>query len=114
VANSIMKKGSKGYADLGLPVFDPLFINKIGIDQGGDGPVVLKIDMKNVSIYGFSGVKFKSIKGLSKNIDKAKIDLRYSQPLFQMIGRYQSNGKVLVLPVHGDGNANITLCKRVD
>ncbi|KAG5676048.1 hypothetical protein PVAND_005902 [Polypedilum vanderplanki] len=109
VANTIMKRGSKGYAELGLPVFEPLFVNKIGIDQGGDGPVVLKLHMKDVNIHGFSGVKFKAIKGLGKNIDKAKIDLKYTQPIFQMIGKYTTEGKVLVLPVQGDGNCNITL-----
>jgi hypothetical protein len=91
-----------GFAELGLPVFDPLLINKIGIDQGGNGPVVLKLDMITTNVFGFSGVRYKSIKGLGKNFDRAKIDIKYSQPLFQMIGKYKANGKVLVLPVQGE------------
>lgn len=101
----------KGYPEIGLPIFDPLFVNHIGINQGGTGAVVLQLDLKNASIFGFSGVKFTSIQGLGKNLDKAKIDIKYSHRLFQLIGPYKADGKVLVLPVTGDGIANITFRK---
>lgn len=86
-----------------MPVFDPLHLNKIGIDQGGDSsrPVVLKLELHNASVFGFSGVKFDLIQGLGRNIDKSKVEIKYTQPLFQLIGPYKAQGKVLVLPVQG-------------
>lgn len=60
---------------------------------------------------GFSRLKFRSIQGLGKNIDKAKIELKYYHPLYSLTGDYKANGKVLILPVQGEGKANITFCK---
>jgi hypothetical protein len=94
-----------------MPVIDPLFIKKIGIDQGGSGPVNLKLDLSNAQMEGFSQLKFRSIQGLGKNIDKAKIDIKYFHPLYALTGDYKANGKVLILPVQGEGKANITFCK---
>lgn len=101
---------SIGYAELGLPVLDPLFIKKIDIEQGR-GPVELNLNLNNAIIEGFSGVRFRSIQGLGKNLDKAKVEIKYYQPNFQLSGNYKASGKVLVFPVQGDGRANITLCE---
>lgn len=101
---------SLGYHELGLPVLDPLFIKKIDIEQG-NGPVVLNLNLYNAIIEGFSGVRFRTIEGLGKNVDKAKVEFKYYQPNFQLSGNYKASGKVLVFPVQGDGRANITLCE---
>lgn len=84
-----------------MPVFDPLFVKKIQINQGGSGSVVLKLDLTNANMFGFSGVTFKSITGFGENIDKAKIDMKYSHSVFQLIGPYKAEGKILILPVQG-------------
>lgn len=101
---------SLDYSEIGLPVLDPLFIKKIDIEQG-NGPVVLNLNINNARIEGYSGLRFRSIQGLGKNLDKAKVEFKYYQPIFQLTGNYKASGKVLVFPVQGDGRANITLCE---
>lgn len=71
----------------------------------------LNLNLNNAIIEGFSGVRFRSIQGLGKNLDKAKVEIKYYQPNFQLSGNYKASGKVLVFPVQGDGRANITLCE---
>jgi hypothetical protein len=111
VVNEILSRANQGYLDIGLPVFDPLQIERMKIDQGGEGPVNLKINFKNVQLKGLSGVKFTKIDGFKKDYDKAKMEFRFQYPVLSIEGPYRLEGKVLVLPVQGDGIANLTFCK---
>ena len=45
---------------------------------------------------------------LAKNLLKLKLDLRGPMKL---LGHYQVNGQVLILPISGDGPCNLTLSK---
>lgn len=90
-----------GYPELGLPVFDPLKIDKLNIEQGGNSPVNLKIHLKNFELIGLSGVKFTSIQGFKKDYDNAKMELKFSIPSWQIFGPYKFDGRVLILPVQG-------------
>lgn len=108
VATEIVSKGKKGYPELGLPVLDPLSIDKMDIEQGGDSPVNLKINLRNFYIRGLSDMKFTKIDGFKKDYDKTKTEIRFKFPVLRIEGPYKLNGKVLVLPVQGDGIANLT------
>lgn len=104
-------KGKTGYPDLGFPVFDPLKIEKMNIEQAGDGPVTLKINLRNIEMNGMSQMKFYKMDGFRKEIDKAKIEMRFKCPALNIQGPYKLDGRVLVLPVQGDGIINLTLGK---
>lgn len=106
-----MTKGKTGYPELGLPVFDPLKIEKMNLEQGGNGPVNLKINLKNIKLSGLSDVRFTKIDGFRQEYDKAKMELQFKFPALGIEGPYKLDGKVLVLPVQGDGIANLTFCK---
>ncbi|XP_070505512.1 protein takeout-like [Chironomus tepperi] len=108
VANEIMAKSAYGLPELGLPSTNPLVINRIGLNQEGDRPVVLNIEMKDCKMSGLPTTNFTTIQGFSDNIDKAKILLKYRQDYIQLFGPYKAKGKILVLPMNGDGEANIT------
>lgn len=111
VTNEILSKGKQGYPELGLPIFDPLKIEKMNIEQGGNGPVNLKINLRNIKLGGLSDIKFSKIDGFRKDYDKARMELRFKYPVLSIEGPYKLDGKVLVLPVQGDGMANLTFCK---
>lgn len=111
VANEIVLKGKSGYPELGLPVFDPLKIEKMNIEQAGDGPVTLKINLRNIEMNGMSQMTFTKIEGFRKDFDKARIEMRFKYPALNIQGPYKLEGRVLVLPVQGDGKINLTLCK---
>jgi hypothetical protein len=109
VANAVVARARNGYPEIGLPVLDPLRIDKMNVDQGGDGPVNLKISLRNVNLIGLSGTRFIKIAGFKQNIDRSKIELHFIHPFMRIEGPYKLNGKVLVLPVQGSGIANISL-----
>ncbi|KAL7042738.1 hypothetical protein ACKWTF_001266 [Chironomus riparius] len=108
VANEIMARSANGLPELGFPSTDPLVINRIGLNQDGDRPVVLNIELSDCKMSGLPTTNFTSIQGFSDNIDKAKILLKYKQDHIQLFGPYKAKGKILVLPMNGDGEANIT------
>lgn len=111
VTNEIVSKGKTGYPELGFPVFDPLKVDKMNIEQGGDGPVTLKINLRNIEMNGMSQMKFSKIDGFRRELDKSKIEMRFKYPALNIYGPYKLDGKVLVLPVQGDGIINLTLCE---
>lgn len=111
VATEIVSKGKSAYPELGLPVLDPLSIDKMDIEQGGDSPVNLKINLRNFYIRGLSETKFTKIDGFKRDYDKAKMELRFKFPVLRIEGPYKLDGKVLVLPVQGEGMANLTFRK---
>jgi hypothetical protein len=90
-----------GLPELGLPSTDPLIINKIGLNQDGDRPVVLNVEMRDSMLSGLPTTNFTTIQGFSDNIDKAKILLKYKQDVIQLFGPYKAKGKILVLPMNG-------------
>jgi Haemolymph juvenile hormone binding protein (JHBP) len=109
MANEIIAQGKTGYPALGLAVFDPLRIDKMTIHQK-EGPVNLKIDFNNFNLRGMSDIKFSKVEGFQKDFEKAKIELRFQFPVIELTGPYTLEGKVLVLPVSGNGNCNMSIC----
>lgn len=95
-----------GYPELGLPVFDPLQLQKLDIEQGanlntfwylfliklfsgGTSPVNLKIHLRNFQLLGLSGVKFHTIKGFGKDYHNQKMELKFHIPTWQIFGPYK-------------------------
>lgn len=111
VANGIMARGRSGFPQLGLPVFDPLRIGSMNINQGNGGPVSIKISFRDFDLGGLSGIKFTKISGFGKDFNRTKLQFDYVYPTMSIQGPYKLDGKVLVLPVQGDGLANMTFCE---
>lgn len=88
LANEIVSQGKTGNAALGLGVFDPLKVDKLSIDQK-DGPVVLKIDLKNFNFGGLSDIKFTKVDGFKRNFEKAKVEFRFKFPRISIQGIYK-------------------------
>ncbi|XP_049839819.1 protein takeout-like [Schistocerca gregaria] len=96
----------KGIPSLGLPPLDPLHFTQIKINDSPDRPVSLSLEFNEVDITGIGNGIVDSIemKPGSYNL-KAKL---HADSPFSLIGQYKADGKVLVLPVKGEGNSNIT------
>lgn len=91
VANSVVKRASQGYPEFGLPVFDPLKIDAMNIEQGGNSPVNLKIHLRNFELIGLSNVKFVSIQGFGREFDNTKMELRFTIPTWQILGERKNS-----------------------
>lgn len=127
----------KGIPSIHLIPTDPLFVPEINIIQGSESPVNIKLNFRNANFIGFSTVdvtrvmyvsnnfeklnwfqKFLELKsfylffsGFDKDPNKSKYEIYCRIPQLAIVGQYKVNGKVIVLPVVGDGPANLTFGK---
>ncbi|XP_042218939.1 circadian clock-controlled protein daywake-like [Homarus americanus] len=96
---------STGVPEIGLPVFDPVFIPKM-VFSTSEGAVTVNASFNDVWVKGianYSSVAFDSDVGrsrLSFNIHIPRLDAR---------GTYSINGKILILPVVSSGPYASTL-----
>ncbi|XP_050088483.1 uncharacterized protein LOC126572847 [Anopheles aquasalis] len=100
------QKYRNGLPELGLAPLDPLRIDEMDIVQG-DGPVNIVLNFKNVDITGFSDVVVKKAKGITANPNVMEMNLLI--PLASLVGSYKIKGKVLILPIQGEGISNMTM-----
>lgn len=112
VMTGVIQGKYQGSTALGLPTIDPLFIEQMSIiPQGGSSQVKLNIDLKNANMYGISKGAYYKVNGFKKDPEGNKLEIKIKIPLFQIIGTYKANGQILILPIQGNGQANITLGK---
>ncbi|BES90527.1 JHBP [Nesidiocoris tenuis] len=97
---SIANNGQKKY---GVFPADPLHFEKILLDQSS-GPVRVKVDFSETDLTGFKNLV---IEGISWN--GAEMAFNASVPKLNLYGDYRIQGRVLVLPIVGQGISNITV-----
>jgi len=66
------------------------------------GPVVIEATMMNFEILGFSKGNFYKFKGFEENV--LEIGLKTPSGVFK--GPYKINGKILIIPVTGEGTTD--------
>ncbi|KAL1502074.1 hypothetical protein ABEB36_007273 [Hypothenemus hampei] len=96
---------NKPTPELSLFSFDPLDIPELYIGEG-KGPVNVAQHFKNVTLHGLTNVKV-----LKSRIDwDKKIMISESlNPKLRLEAQYTMRGRVLLLPIVGEGPCNITL-----
>uniref|UniRef100_A0A182NCX8 Uncharacterized protein n=1 Tax=Anopheles dirus TaxID=7168 RepID=A0A182NCX8_9DIPT len=99
-------KYQRGVPELALASLDPLRIDEMDIVQG-QGPVNIVLNFKNVDITGFKDVIVKKAKGLTANPNVVEMNLLL--PVASLVGSYKIKGKVLILPIQGEGSSNMTM-----
>ncbi|XP_055634735.1 protein takeout-like [Toxorhynchites rutilus septentrionalis] len=96
-----------GIPEVNLVALDPLKIEKMDIVQGGEGPINIVLNFKNVDLTGLSKSTIKKASGFTA--DPTKMDLQFLVPVASLVGGYKIKGKVLILPIQGDGKSNMTM-----
>ncbi|XP_052866956.1 protein takeout-like [Anopheles cruzii] len=96
----------KGLPEIGLVPLDPLRIDKMDIVQG-DGPINIELNFRKVDLVGFREAQIKKASGFTAN--PTKMELNLLVPVASLIGGYKINGKVLILPIQGQGSSNMTM-----
>lgn len=97
----ILQKGDKKYKVLRT---SPLELKVLNTDLGQN----LQLEFQDLHGYGLDKI---SIKSGSVNMEKHEIDLTFLIPTLELISKYKINGRILVLPISGQGDTNITFCK---
>lgn len=98
-----MAKGLKSFKILPL---DPLVIDSIKIGES-EGSVSLKQEYRNVTIHGLT----KNMQLYDYQIDWDNLIFKSESfnPSIHFIADYKLEGKILVLPIRGEGKCNITM-----
>ncbi|CAH1397720.1 unnamed protein product [Nezara viridula] len=101
--NRSLKVFKGGNKKLGISPIDPFKFQKLSIDQG-TGPVAIKLDFKNLNLDGVSNTKV-----LDAKTDWKEMSFKANLDNLIITGDYNIAGKVLVLPISGNGASNITM-----
>ncbi|KAJ8922053.1 hypothetical protein NQ315_008694 [Exocentrus adspersus] len=91
-------KGDKEYKN---PSLSPLLLPRLDVDAGAN----LKITFTDVTLRGLETVDFRDIK---INLDKKTIFVQVALKALNLQGHYEIDGRILVLPIQGNGPCNLT------
>uniref|UniRef100_A0A1A9UNH9 Uncharacterized protein n=1 Tax=Glossina austeni TaxID=7395 RepID=A0A1A9UNH9_GLOAU len=110
---NILRNDYIGDNSINLSQVDPLIANKIHINQGSDSPVNINVVLTNNKIYGTSNAVVTKVTGFGKDLAKKhSITIRVPGGV-SLLGDYVLSGKVLILPIQGEGKSNLTLVNTV-
>ncbi|XP_065208837.1 protein takeout-like isoform X2 [Planococcus citri] len=88
-----------------VPKLDPLFITALTVEQG-IRQIGISLTLKNSSIYGLRDAIFKEAR---TNIPGRHIEWDFEIPKIYIEGNYEVTGRILILPIVGNGKANVTI-----
>ncbi|XP_034238684.1 protein takeout-like [Thrips palmi] len=102
-AQDIIVKGAKGIPELGIPVLDPAKVGKLELER--NGALTMSLVFNNSTHYGLAGIKIRSA-----SVDPRNNVYNFSVliPHYVVSGEYDINGRVILLPINGRGQANLT------
>ncbi|XP_013175396.1 PREDICTED: circadian clock-controlled protein-like [Papilio xuthus] len=97
IENSL-SRFAKGIPELGVPSIDPVQLDEINIDGNG-----LKLKFVEAAMYGLSDSKLTDLKvDIGSNEEDFNLGFKGNMSL---IAKYNIDGKILILPIKGDGDA---------
>ncbi|XP_053604534.1 circadian clock-controlled protein daywake-like isoform X2 [Plodia interpunctella] len=90
-----------GIPSIGTENFDPVWIEEV------DGSLtILKYKIENATVTGYA---YCEIKHLSIDTSRSNFKLNLFCPEIGMYGDYEMNGRLIVLPVEGNGNFTLSI-----
>ncbi|XP_055850815.1 protein takeout-like [Episyrphus balteatus] len=108
IVNFLLSEKINGYAPLNVVSLNPLKINEISINQGKESPVNIDLRFQNSELTGIKDAKVLHVKGFGKEINGVH-EITLGTDSVTLFGDYTIKGKVLILPVSGNGKSNITM-----
>ncbi|XP_063709323.1 uncharacterized protein LOC134837861 [Culicoides brevitarsis] len=108
INNVAFRKLYNGLPELGMASMDPLKADRLTIEQGGNSPVRIKLYFKDVIYNGLRNGQITKLEGFGDTIDKSRFNFEIKLPIVTQLGAYKINGQVLILPIQGTGQSNMT------
>lgn len=99
----------QGYNQLLLPSLDPIHIQRLNLVQGPESKVNINLNFMNILLGGISKAKVYKVSGFNEVSKLDYIDIRFKTPKLTIDGPYKSNGRILVLPIVGNGISHMEL-----
>lgn len=104
---SIRANLTEGIPELLIPPCEPLRIPEIRIKQNA-GAIRMESQYSNVTISGLSNFTLRDI-DVDPQLGRFRADLWF--PVLEMTSNYLIHGKLLLLPISGNGNSFGNFCK---
>lgn len=71
--------------------------------------IQLNFAFKDINIYGLSSSKVVSAVGFEENPKTSKFEIHALVPLMKFKAKYSTKGRVLLLPIVGDGDCEVNM-----
>ncbi|XKL60270.1 hypothetical protein PGB90_001286 [Kerria lacca] len=101
----VIRRITQGDPKYRIPKLEPLTISQMKIVQGTKS-VGMTMECYECQLYGLSDVNFTAARVDLKN---RHVEWDFHLDRLMFLGKYKVSGQVLILPIIGDGDANITL-----
>lgn len=110
-AADVLKKHSKGLPDLNIPNLEPFHLDNATFGEGSvpKENYDVKLRMTDFDIYGLENFEFDKFVGFEKDPLKSKFEFYGKVPSLKIKAKYNVKGKVLSLPIEGDGPLEIEI-----
>ncbi|KAK7583750.1 hypothetical protein V9T40_004713 [Parthenolecanium corni] len=101
----VIKRIAQGDPKYRIPRLEPLTIDQMRIAQG-TRQVGMTMECVQCQLYGLADVNFTAAR---VDLKRRHVEWDFHLDKLQFLGKYKVSGQVLILPITGDGDANITL-----
>lgn len=107
------KYGSGGYKDINFDGIEPIELEDLIRDKARNtNRINVELRVDDPKLIGVSKVRAVKVnQGFFKDFDGKRVNITLKFPTLTVFGTYTLDGKILVLPIQGTGNCNITLSK---
>uniref|UniRef100_A0A6B2EBL7 Putative hemolymph juvenile hormone binding protein n=1 Tax=Phlebotomus kandelakii TaxID=1109342 RepID=A0A6B2EBL7_9DIPT len=109
IITKVIRMVPNGHRGLHLLPIDPLHVNEIKITQERESPVNINLMLSDTDIIGLKNVEVTKVKGFDKDPTNVVFEAEAKLDQVLLLGRYKIDGRVLILPIQGNGKSNLTL-----
>ncbi|KAG5681947.1 hypothetical protein PVAND_011348 [Polypedilum vanderplanki] len=102
--SQVLKLAVDGIPEMKIPGFEPLYVKTVSILQDGNSNVAIKLTLNDALIYGISNASIYKINGFEEDPKKSKYEIHAKLPNLKIVSKYNIDGKILILPIQGNGN----------
>ncbi|KAI5694011.1 hypothetical protein M8J75_009407 [Diaphorina citri] len=103
IIKSLKPRFHQGLPELKIPILEPLNLPLVTLDSSGSQVVNFKANFRNMKLHGAKALDVKDVKLDYKG---RKLSMVLHLPKVYMTSDYDMNGKVLVLPIRGNGKCS--------
>lgn len=104
-------KARDGIPSLNVPSMDPLVLPIVRIEQGKESSVAVKLTFKDCHVHGITNAVINKTVGFGRDPSSSKYEIYARVPRLQLLANYNVTGRVLILPIVGNGRSNLTFGK---
>lgn len=106
-----IKNAKVGIPSLNIPPMDPLLLPLVKIEQGKESSVAVKLVFRDCKIHGITNAIINKTIGFDHDPKSSKYEIHARVPRLELIAKYNISGRVLILPIQGNGRSNLTFGK---